>query len=197
AHTSVISLNKDTLITIENAKLKSMVNHVGNGIYGANCDNITVSHTEVSGWSHGVNSVSLNYFTFSNSKVTGSSQFGVFLSNNKYALFENNVYTDNRQIAHYIRSGGDGMNQIINNEFVDNGFETPNTYAQLTIAESARKNTFSGNIFRTSSHTNKPKHAVLLDNSTLNNVVTGNTFETGSYATSAVQDDANGQNQTN
>ena len=190
AHTSVISLNKDTLITIENAKLKSMVNHVGNGLYTANCGNMLIDSVEVEGCNYGFNITSNTNITVSNTTVTGCQEFGMWFSNTHFSNFINNTIHNTSQVGFRL-VGSD--NTISNNELKNNGFLTNNTYAQALFESNTLRNTISGNIFKTSTVTNKPKYAIHLSSTKVkNNTGTGNVYEANSWVTATVQNDGTG-----
>ncbi len=188
AHSSGFSTNRSKSVDVENAKIEPFAPS-GNGVYLVQSEDISLQNLEVSGWAYGVNAVSTNYINLANSFIANNTTYGAYISNSQNSIFEANRFDGNRQIGFYIRSGGNGYNEILKNEFINNGYQTNNTYPHAVIAESARRNTLSGNIFRTSTQTNKPNYAVRLDNTTSFNTVTGNTYEVGSYVTGTVQDE--------
>ena len=196
AHTSVISLNRDTLITIEKAKLKSIVNHAGNGLYTANCGNLLIDKVEVEGCNYGFNITSNTNITVSNSTVVGNKEFGMWFTNTQRSTFTNNIIRNTSQVG--LKFGGSD-NTISNNEFVDNGFLANSTYAQALFEGTTQRNTVSGNIFKTSTKANKPRYAIHLSSSGTvnNNTGTGNVYEANSWITATVKNDGGTGNNIN
>ncbi|MEQ7802650.1 right-handed parallel beta-helix repeat-containing protein [Pedobacter sp. ASV1-7] len=150
----------------------------------------------IQGGKAAVNSTSNTNFKFTNSIVGEQSDYGMNLSNTHDSFMENNSFSKIAMTpVQLVNSNG---NSIKNNSFTDNCYQAHNLYAQVTITGSSSRNSIALNKALASTLANKPKHVVRMSVGTTGNIVaTSNTFSTGAYFTSPVQDDTNGANQTN
>src|SRR5690606_11394924 len=122
-----------------------------------------------------------------NAQLKSGSLYGFRLTGTHNSIFQGSTVSDIGSYPIFLTSSN-------NNSFLDNTLSgencstTDNLYAQITLEGTSSRNIFSGNKATGVTHTNKPKHVVWLYSNTFQNTFAENTFEVGSYVTSAVQD---------
>lgn len=188
-----ILIDRSKNVKVKKAKLTSR-SEVALAMDIKNSEELEFDDFDIDGAKEGLRSTSNSRLKFVNSTVKGLLEYGFYLSNTHHSFIENNTISNNSKIPVYLTESS--HNNFSNNTLSDNCFFAHNQYSQFTIEGVSTGNTFSLNNALAISHINKPKHVVKLGSSTSQNIVaTNNIFALGSYATGAIKDDTNGQNQ--
>ncbi|MEQ7802652.1 right-handed parallel beta-helix repeat-containing protein [Pedobacter sp. ASV1-7] len=178
-------------LLVKNTSLKAKLS-TASGILLNNSDTLLFDNVDLIGGKDGLRTSGVNYLRFLNGSISDFLEYGCFLGNTHFSLFEGNIISNNRKTPFYFTSSHD--NEFKNNELLNNCFLINNNYSQFNLEGASKRNVFQSNIARTSSYANKPKYVIRLSSSTQGNQVFGNTFEPGSYVTAGAIDETGGLN---
>src|SRR5690606_33382437 len=182
----VVITNYDS-VTFKKGQIDNVLSNV-DGVTVVNSRSTRFSDVSINGGSRGVVAQNVEGLTVDSLDILSQVLYGIWTDSTLNTKILNSQFETIAQSPVLMVNSVNG--QIRENTFVNNCFQSHNTYAHIFIDGISSNNIINDNLIQDGSHTNKSKYGIWLGVATYANSITSNSIDLNSFSVLDIYDES-------